>query len=99
MPRTSGVTPYWVRRESGGGHAANTGRFTMALSLSGTGSVTQNGSGGMTLALHLAGAGGVTQAGAGALTMSLTLSGTGSVVVANPRPARPVITHLRRRTK
>lgn len=99
MPRTSGTTPYWVRRESGGGTTAPTARLLMVLTLSGTGSVRQNGSGGLTMSLVMAGTGVVRQSGSGVLAMSLTLSGTGSVVTPTVLPAKPVITHIRRRVR
>ena len=99
MPRTSGTSPYWVRRESGSKAASNLGRLSMALALSGSGSVKQSGTGTLSMGLTLNGHGVPNVPGTGALAMSLTLSGTGSVVVTTVQPARPVIVLVRRRKR
>jgi hypothetical protein len=88
-----------VRRESGGKSAANTGRLSMALALSGSGSTRQSGTGTLSALLALSGTGAVNVPGTGALSMSLTLSGTGSVVTTTVKPARPVIVLVRRRKR
>jgi hypothetical protein len=57
VPRTSGVAYHWVRRESGGTSAVNTGQLKMSLVLAGSGTLDLTGAGALSMTLVLAGVG------------------------------------------